>query len=323
MKKRGQELAYRLRHMSRSMHRGGTHPNLGKQLAAAEAGEAPSATAARRAARGKRRQSRSAALEALTRSAALPVAEAARVPDLDLDRVLGGQLATLVEADAAAQAATERAAGAARTSGADGGSLYDAPAALAYAASRLPACYAALHRALCDVAGRRPGWRPTSQLDFGSGPGTAVWAAAAVWPQAALDVTAVEQAGAMAWLGGEIQQGQREQYEAAAARAAARLGGGGAGGAAAARAATGAAQRLAGDDDGEEEEGEEEEEEEVVPAPPPRLRWMYKLPPRYRAAQGKQYELVTAGYVLGELQGDAERRCVTGGGEGGGKARRG
>ena len=93
------------------------------------------------------------------------------------------------------------------------------------------------------------------------------------------------------------------------------LGGGGAsGGHAAARYAAGAAERLVSEREGDEEE---EAEEEGVPAPPPRLRWMYKLPPRYRAAQGKQYQLVTAGYVHGELQGDAERRCGGGGGKAG------
>jgi hypothetical protein len=35
---------------------------------------------------------------------------------------------------------------------------------------------------------------------------------------------------------------------------------------------------------------------------------MHKLPPRYRAAQGRQYDLVTAAYVLGELRSDVERR---------------
>jgi len=54
---------------------------------------------------------------------------------------------------------------------------------LAYAAFRLPATYASVHAALTQVRLRRPGWRPRTLLDVGAGPGTATWAAAAVWPE--------------------------------------------------------------------------------------------------------------------------------------------
>jgi hypothetical protein len=37
---------------------------------------------------------------------------------------------------------------------------------------------------------------------------------------------------------------------------------------------------------------------------------MYKLPPRYRTAQARPYDLVTAAYVLGEIRSDVERRHV-------------
>ncbi|PRW32889.1 methyltransferase mitochondrial [Chlorella sorokiniana] len=310
VKRRGQELAYRLRHMARSKHRGGQHPNLSEQLAAEEAGWDGSAAAAQRQRRGKRRQSRSAALEQLTRAAALPVGDAARLPNLDA--VLGGDLHSVVAAEEAAQAAAEREATAARSSIAQGGTLYDMPAALAYAASRMPACYAALSRVLGEVAGRRPGWQPSSMLDFGSGPGTAVWAAQQVWRQAPLDALAVEPAGAMSWLGHEIQQAAAARYSEAVAAAAERAAGSGAdaqgsparGGSSSGGAAAGAAASQ----EGQASEDEEEEAAAELPAPPPRLRWMYKLPPQYRGAQGKRYELVTAGYVLGELRNDAERR---------------
>lgn len=307
MKRRGQELAYRLRHMARSKHRGGQHPNLTEQLAAAEAGWDGKAGAAARQRRGKRRQSRSAALEQLTRAAALPVEDASRVHNLNA--VLGGEVHSVVAAEEAAQAAAEREAAAARSSIAQGGSLYDMPAALAYAAARMPACYAALSRALGEVAERRPGWRPASQLDFGAGPGTAVWAAQHVWRQAPLDALAVEPSGAMSWLGHEIQQAAAARYDAAAAAAAARGAGSAdvAGGSGASSRAGGTAA-AAQEEGSDEEEAEEEEEAEALPAPPPRLRWMHKLPPKYRAAQGKQYDLVSAGYVLGELRSDTERR---------------
>lgn len=54
--------------------------------------------------------------------------------------------------------------------------------ALGYAALIMPATYAQLHGALAAVAARLPAWQPASMLDLGSGPGTALWAAAERWP---------------------------------------------------------------------------------------------------------------------------------------------
>ncbi|HJZ47735.1 MAG TPA: small ribosomal subunit Rsm22 family protein, partial [Roseiflexaceae bacterium] len=54
--------------------------------------------------------------------------------------------------------------------------------ALGYAALMMPATYAQLRGALAATAARIPGWAPTTMLDLGSGPGTALWAAAAQWP---------------------------------------------------------------------------------------------------------------------------------------------
>ena len=53
---------------------------------------------------------------------------------------------------------------------------------LAYAATRLPATFAAVSAALEAVRDQRPGWEPRSMLDVGAGPGTGLWAAAATWP---------------------------------------------------------------------------------------------------------------------------------------------
>jgi ribosomal protein RSM22 (predicted rRNA methylase) len=52
----------------------------------------------------------------------------------------------------------------------------------AYAAFRLPATFAAVGAALTQVKEGLPGWRPRTLLDVGAGPGTGMWAAAAVWP---------------------------------------------------------------------------------------------------------------------------------------------
>ncbi|MBK9714022.1 MAG: rRNA methyltransferase [Kouleothrix sp.] len=53
---------------------------------------------------------------------------------------------------------------------------------LGYAAMILPATYAQLHGAIGAAAARLPDWAPETMLDLGSGPGTALWAAAARWP---------------------------------------------------------------------------------------------------------------------------------------------
>ena len=53
---------------------------------------------------------------------------------------------------------------------------------LGYAAQRAPATYAAAVAVLSRLHEQRPDWRPRSLLDVGAGPGTASWAARAVWP---------------------------------------------------------------------------------------------------------------------------------------------
>jgi ribosomal protein RSM22 (predicted rRNA methylase) len=68
--------------------------------------------------------------------------------------------------------------------------------ARAYLAARLPATYAAI-RAACDaIAEIRPGFAPRSLLDFGAGPGTALWAARESWADLE-DATLIEASAAM------------------------------------------------------------------------------------------------------------------------------
>lgn len=59
--------------------------------------------------------------------------------------------------------------------------------AAAYMAARMPACYAAVFKVLEEVSTRLPAFAPESMLDFGAGPGTAVWAAREVHALAAQD----------------------------------------------------------------------------------------------------------------------------------------
>jgi ribosomal protein RSM22 (predicted rRNA methylase) len=54
--------------------------------------------------------------------------------------------------------------------------------ALAYLAVRLPATYAAVRASFDAVAEARPDFAPTTTLDIGAGPGTALWAASECWP---------------------------------------------------------------------------------------------------------------------------------------------
>ncbi|WP_026783243.1 small ribosomal subunit Rsm22 family protein [Pleomorphomonas koreensis] len=67
----------------------------------------------------------------------------------------------------------------------------DAAGVAAYAASRMPATYAAVTAALDRLDAARPDFAPQSLLDLGAGPGTASWAAASRWPSVAA-VTMVE-----------------------------------------------------------------------------------------------------------------------------------
>lgn len=60
----------------------------------------------------------------------------------------------------------------------------------AYAATRLPATYAAISMALDELAGA--GFAPASQLDLGTGLGSAVWAAGAAFGDSLQRVTAID-----------------------------------------------------------------------------------------------------------------------------------
>lgn len=89
------------------------------------------------------------------------------------------------------------------------GSPADAPLlvsdldAVAYATYRMPATWAAVRAALGEAARLAPELAPATQLDVGGGTGSAVWAAAAVWPSLAAH-TVLEQAPAVLRLGSEL-----------------------------------------------------------------------------------------------------------------------
>lgn len=77
---------------------------------------------------------------------------------------------------------------------------------MAYAASRMPATYAAIGAALGAARVQRPGWAPRSMLDLGAGPGTGLWAATEIWPNIECAV-AVEAEPRMLALGQSLAEG--------------------------------------------------------------------------------------------------------------------
>lgn len=106
--------------------------------------------------------------------------ELAAIPTKRLAALTAGLSERYRAGRAGTRAAVEPSAGRPRTEAAR--LLRSPDDALAYAAFRLPATFAAVHAALSQVAERLPDWRPETLLDVGAGPGTATWAAAAVWP---------------------------------------------------------------------------------------------------------------------------------------------
>jgi ribosomal protein RSM22 (predicted rRNA methylase) len=67
--------------------------------------------------------------------------------------------------------------------GSAGGQAINSAAKLgAYIQVRMPATFAANWRVLQEIASLTPEWQPSSVLDLGAGPGTAMWAAAEVIP---------------------------------------------------------------------------------------------------------------------------------------------
>jgi ribosomal protein RSM22 (predicted rRNA methylase) len=76
----------------------------------------------------------------------------------------------------------------------------------AYAGYRMPATYAAVHAVLAEAAKRAPGFAPRTQIDVGGGTGSAIWAAAGVWPSLAT-CTVIEQVAGAIGLGKRLAAG--------------------------------------------------------------------------------------------------------------------
>lgn len=74
----------------------------------------------------------------------------------------------------------------------DIGLRYREDETVAYVASRMPAVYSVCYRVLKEVRRRLPGFNPSKVLDFGAGPGSALWAMREVWPHSLQQVNLVE-----------------------------------------------------------------------------------------------------------------------------------
>ena len=81
--------------------------------------------------------------------------------------------------------------------------ISDKNAALGYIAARFPATYGAVYSALDEVADICPSFLPSSQLDVGAGPGTAVFAASRIFPSLK-KATLVEQSNDIIAIGKQL-----------------------------------------------------------------------------------------------------------------------
>ena len=165
--------------------------------------------------------------------------------------------------------------------------MYNGLGALAYATARLPSTYAAVKNVFQRLKMSRvdSGWMPGTMLDFGAGPGTAAWAARAVWPSARLRVTNVEGSVSMADVGYQISRLAVEHLEQSMTH-------------------------QEGQENGHVEEHidakyniREESSHGDTPSAPD-VRWIRGLP---RDRIENKYDICVASYSLNELRGPVER----------------
>lgn len=135
------------------------------------------------------------------------VPSAAPSPAARLRATLAGALDGLPPRRAAAS--VERLIAHYRGAGSPSGppALRDRADAVAYAAYRMPATFAAVSAALDAVARALPGWAPRRLLDVAGGTGAACWAAADVWGEALTDITVLDRAADALRLGQELARG--------------------------------------------------------------------------------------------------------------------
>ncbi|XP_053348170.1 methyltransferase-like protein 17, mitochondrial [Clarias gariepinus] len=90
---------------------------------------------------------------------------------------------------------------------------YDADLGLVYMAARLAGGYAAVMRALNEIKRRDSSFAPRSLLDFGSGLGSALWAAHTHWGDSLMEYVCVDASAAMNSLAERLLTGDSEGAE--------------------------------------------------------------------------------------------------------------
>jgi ribosomal protein RSM22 (predicted rRNA methylase) len=115
---------------------------------------------------------------------------------------LRAAIATVVRLDPTLVDAAERLSAGYRTGSGTGspGRHVDDRFAAAYAATRMPATFAAASEAMLEGARSLPNLAPRSLLDLGAGTGASAWAASGIWPTLA-SMTLIEQEQSMVALG--------------------------------------------------------------------------------------------------------------------------
>ncbi|KAK5582422.1 hypothetical protein RB653_004007 [Dictyostelium firmibasis] len=84
---------------------------------------------------------------------------------------------------------------------------------LAYISHRMPGVYACTHRVFSEINKRLPNFKPTSILDYGSGPGTVLWSADTIWGDSIKRIRAVEPSTYMSDIAKKLLEGNTNRVK--------------------------------------------------------------------------------------------------------------
>ncbi|KAM9953464.1 hypothetical protein ACTFIR_008535 [Dictyostelium discoideum] len=84
---------------------------------------------------------------------------------------------------------------------------------LAYISHRMPGVYACTHRVFSEINSRLPNFKPTSLLDYGSGPGTVLWSADTIWGDSIKRIRAVEPSTYMSDVAKKLLEGNTNRVK--------------------------------------------------------------------------------------------------------------
>ncbi|KAN0050175.1 hypothetical protein ACTA71_003281 [Dictyostelium dimigraforme] len=84
---------------------------------------------------------------------------------------------------------------------------------LAYISHRMPGVYACTHRVFSEINTRLPNFKPTSLLDYGSGPGTVLWSADTIWGDSIQRIRAIEPSTYMSDVAKKLLEGNTNRVK--------------------------------------------------------------------------------------------------------------